>query len=385
LSIRPSRYGDLPDASAEFHPFTIAVAAGRPRRDPGSPVNVPVHFNSIFRPGDGPEYSRVENPTWTAFEDALGELEGGSAVSFASGMAAAAAIIEMLPVGGAVVAPSDCYHGIRLLLADLEARNRIVARLVDISDTRETLARCEGANLLWIESPTIPLMKVADTLVLIEEAHAMGLQVAVDNTMATPLRQRPLKQGADVSVHSVTKLLGGHSDLLMGAAVASDPELAEQLRRRRTLHGATPGLMEAFLALRGLRTLPLRVQHASENAAELARRLDRHPGVQRVRYPALAAPGTTGNGAGGHLIGGTLLSFDVAGGAAEAAAVCTATRLVVHGTSFGGVETLIDRRARWPLEDETPPSLLRLSVGCEYIEDIWRDLDQALVSAVPPG
>src|SRR6266536_3133978 len=315
-------HGDrLSDAETELHPATLAVTVGRPRHGPGAPVNVPVHLSSIFLPGNGAEYARVENPTWLAFEEALGALESGTAVSFASGMAAIAAVIEMLPTGGAGVAPSDCYHGVRLLLADLAERNRIETRLVDISDTRATLDRCVGADLLWIESPTNPLMKVADLKVLTKHAHALGVQVAVDNTLATPLLQRPLEQGADLSVHSVTKLLGGHSDLLMGAAVARDQQLAAS---------GTPG------------DLPFN--------------------------------GETG---------GTLLSFEVAGEAQEADAVCAATQLIVHGTSLGGVETLIDRRARWPLEDETPPSLLRLSVGCEYVEDLWRDIDHALAAAVP--
>jgi cystathionine gamma-synthase len=373
----------LSNAWPELHPSTLAVTAGRPRHSPGAPVNVPVHLSSIFLPGNGAEYARVENPTWLAFEHVLGALEGGTAISFASGMAAAAAVIEMLPIGGAVVAPSDCYHGFRLLLADLAERNRIETRLVDISDTRATLDRCVGAHLLWIESPTNPLMKVADINVLTKQAHALGVQVAVDNTLATPLLQRPLEQGADLSVHSVTKLLGGHSDLLMGVAIARDQGIADHLRQRRTLDGGTPGLLEAFLALRGLRTLHLRVRHACASAAELAQRLERHPGVRRVRYPRLAAPNTPGDLPFSSATGGTLLSFEVVGAAEEADAVCAATELIVHGTSLGGVETLIDRRARWPLEDETPPSLLRLSVGCEYVEDLWRDLDQALAVAVP--
>jgi cystathionine gamma-synthase len=373
-----------PPSNAEtvLHPSTLAVTAGRPVPNPGSPVNVPVHLSSIFLPGNGAEYGRVENPTWLAFEEAVGAIEGGTAVSFASGMAAVSAAIEMVPVGGVVVAPSDCYHGVRLLLGDLAQRGRIEMRLVDISDTPAALERCVGADLLWIESPTNPLMKVADLGVLTKEAHLLGIQVAVNNTLATPLLQRPLEQGADLSLHSVTKLLGGHSDLLMGVAVVRDQERTDHLRQRRTLNGGTPGLMEAFLALRGLRTLHLRVQHASASAAELARRLERHPAVQRVRYPRLAASGAALDLAFLGETGGTLLSFEVAGGAQKADAVCAATQLIVHGTSLGGVETLIDRRARWPLERETPPSLLRLSVGCEYVEDLWRDIDQALTAAV---
>jgi cystathionine gamma-synthase len=347
-------------------------------------LSVPVALSSIFRPdGAAAEYGRVGNPSWRAFEEAVGALEGGEALAFGSGMAAAAAVIETLPPGARVVAPDDCYHGVRLLLRDLESRHRLRARLVRISEARAVLAACADCELLWIESPTNPLMRIADIAELARGADEMGLLVAVDNTFATPLLQRPLELGADVVVHSVSKLLAGHSDLVMGAVVTRDEQLLEQLRTRRTLHGGIPGPMEAFLALRGLRTLALRLERSQASAAELAQRLEAHPAVSRVHYPGL--PSSQGHElASRHMDGfGSLVSFELAAGPDAADRVCRAVRLAVHATSLGGVETLIDRRARWPLEDDTPESLLRLSVGCEHVDDLWADLQQALHAATP--
>jgi cystathionine gamma-synthase len=357
----------------KLRPSTLAVVAGSGDRSPGDPIHAPVAFSSIFLPSeDGAEYGRITNPTWDAFETALGALEGGDAVAFSSGLAASSAILGLLPARPTVVAPFDCYHGFRLLLRDLESTGRLRARLLDIGDTDRVLAACMGADLLWIESPTNPLMAVADVPTLANGAREMGALVTVDNTVATPLLQRPLALGADLSVHSVTKLLGGHSDLIMGAAVASDPSRAESLRTRRALEGAIPGPMETFLALRGLRTLDVRLERARASAAELAARLTAHPAVSTVRYPREPD--------GEHGLG-TLIAFEPTGGKVAAERLCRSTRLIVHATSFGGVETLIDRRARWPLEERTPPGLLRLSVGCEHVEDLWSDLEQALALA----
>jgi cystathionine gamma-synthase len=202
--------------------------------------------------------------------------------------------------------------------------------------------------------------------------------VAVDNTFATPLCQRPLAFGADVVIHSATKFLSGHSDVVLGATVTREPELCDRLRRRRSLRGAIAGPMEAWLALRGLRTLGVRMAHASASAAELARRLDGHPTVERVRYPGLPT-GPWHERAAAQMTGfGAMVSFDVVGGAAAAEAAARATRLIVHATSLGGVETTMERRNRWPGEEDTPPGLLRLSAGCEDVEDVWEDLERAL-------
>lgn len=348
---------------------TVCVSAGR-TDGPGEPLNVQPVFASSFRAGGEYDYARNEGtPTWAALEDAVGRLEGGTATAYASGMGAAASIVDLLPPGSRVVVPSDSYTAVRHLVA---ARGHTV-ELVDITDTGATLAAAEDAALLWLESPTNPLMDVADLPTLC----AADTLVAVDNTFATPLLQQPLSLGADVVMHSGSKYLGGHADLLIGLTVAA-PDLAARLRQHRVLAGATPGGMEAFLATRGLRTLALRVRQAQESAGELARRLAQHPRVTRVRYPGL--PDDPGHQrAAAQMSGfGAMLAFEVAGGAAEADAVCAALTLINAATSLGGVESTIERRARLAGQEHVPPSLLRFSVGCEHVEDLWADLDAAI-------
>lgn len=377
---------------------TRAVHLGRPPRRPGAPVNVPLSLSSTFHQGGDLVYGREDNPTWAALEDAVGGLEGGTAVAFASGLAAVAAVVESLPVPGRVVVAGDAYNGTRSLLADVAGRGRLRLRTVDVADTAATLQSCAevatgparpsgrpgdlgAGGLLWLETPTNPLLAVADLPALVAGAHELGLDVAVDNTFATPVLQRPLEVGADVVVHSATKAIAGHSDALIGLAVTRRAEVAEQLRSRRTLHGAAPGSLEAWLALRGLRTLPLRLRRAQDSAGVLAGRLRAHPGVTTVHYPGL--PDDPGHDrAEAQMAGaGFMVSFEVAGGAEAAERVALGTRLALPATSLGGVETLIERRRRWPGEEHLPPALLRLSVGIEDVEDLWADLDQAVTGA----
>lgn len=331
---------------------------------------MPPVFASSFRSGGEHEYSRNEGtPTWEALETAIGQLEGGTATAYASGMGAAAAIVDLLPPGSRVVVPADSYTAVRHLVA---SRGHSVD-LQDITDTETTLTAVEGAAMLWLESPTNPLMDVADLPALC----AADTLVVVDNTFATPLLQQPLALGADVVMHSGSKYIGGHADLLIGLTVA-ESSLAARLREQRVLAGATPGAMEAFLATRGLRTLALRVRQAQESAGELAARLDEHPRVTRVRYPGLLGdPGH--KRAAAQMSGfGAMLSFEVAGGAPAADAVCAALRVIHAATSLGGVESTVERRAKLPGQEHVPPSLLRLSVGCEHVEDLWADLDAAI-------
>lgn len=360
-----------------MRPATRAVLGGRPER-PGDPVNPPVVLSSTFRDGGADAYGRDDNDTWRAFEAVLGDLEGGSALAFSSGMAAISAVLETLPIGATVVVGEEAYNGTRRWFADAAGRGRVGVRLVDVADTAGVVAACDGAQLVWLESPTNPCLTIADIEAIAAGAHRFGAAVAVDNTLATPLLQQPLALGADVVVHSVTKWLAGHSDLLMGAAVAADPATLEQLRSRRSLNGAIPGPLEAWLALRGLRTLPARLQRAQDTAGELARRLTGHPAVARVRYPGL--PDDPGHALAARQMEGPggIVSFDVRGGAEAADRVCAAVRVATAATSLGGVETLIERRARYEFEDRTPPGLLRVSVGQEDVEDLWEDLDQAL-------
>jgi cystathionine gamma-synthase len=336
-----------------------------------------VTFSSTFHAGGDVTYAREGNPTWSALEETLGLLEGGTALVFASGLGAMAAVLEELPVGAVVVAPADAYTGTRFSLSDAEARGRLQVRLVDIADTAAVAAACDGAALVIIESPTNPLLAVADIAAVARAAHDAGALVAVDNTFATPLLQQPLSLGADIVVHSATKFIGGHSDVLLGAAVTAAPEMAERLHLRRTIMGAIAGPMESFLVLRGLRTLPVRLGRAQESARILAERLAEHRAVTRVRYPGL--PSDPGHQrAAAQMSGfGAVLSFELPDGPA-AERVCGATDVIVHSTSLGGVETTMERRRRHPNEDLTPDGLVRMSVGCEHVDDLWVDLSQAL-------
>ncbi len=293
----------------------------------------------------------------------LGRLEGGRALTFSSGLAAADTVLDLVGLGAKVVAPQHCYNGVSMQLADLTARGRVNAVLVDVTDTDAVVAACDDAALVWMESPTNPALEVADLPAIIAAAHDAGAHVVVDNTFATPILQRPLDLDADVVVHSATKYLAGHSDVVMGAVVTRDDELYAVLKGRRDLIGAIPGPMEAWLALRGLRTLPLRVERAQANARELARRLAEHPAVSRVRYPGL----------------GGIVSIELDGGALAADLLTHKTSLWVHATSLGGVESTFERRRRWKTEPATiPDSLVRLSVGIEDVEDLWDDLVRAL-------
>ena len=324
-------------------PETVVVAASRPHGQ-GAPVSPGIELTSTYRDGGDVSYGRESNATWRDFEAAVGELEGGTAVAFASGTAATAAVLETLPIGARVSMPRTAYHGTR--------------RFVEERGPRFTVTD-ESPDLIWIETPSNPLMET----VPIEPA---SVPVVVDNTLATPLCQRPLEMGADVVVHSATKFLSGHSDLLLGVAVARSQEWVEALVERRSRHGAVPGPFEAWLALRGLRTLSVRMERASASAAELAARLSSHPAVSTVRYPGF----------------GAVLSFDVAAGGDAADAVVSRLGLVVPATSLGGVETLVERRARYEGEASVgvPPGLLRLSVGIEHVEDLCEVLDGALGS-----
>ena len=345
-----------------MRPAPPAVHVGRPPHEPDQPLNVPITMASTYVAGGEREYGRYANPSWTAFEDTLGALEGGRCLSFASGLAAVATVLDLVAAGEVVVAPRHAYNGTVMQLADLESRGRVQARLVDIADTDAVVAACEGAALLWIESPTNPAMELADIETIAAAAHEQGAQVVVDNTFATPLLQRPLDLGADLVVHSATKYLAGHSDLVMGALVTRDDALHAVLKGRRDLIGAIPGAFEAWLAVRGMRTLGVRVERAQANAVELSRRLAEHPGVREVRYP----------GFGGMV---AIVLED----AATADRLTAGTSLWVHATSLGGVESTFERRRRWKTEPKTiPEGLVRLSVGIEDLEDLWDDLAAAL-------
>jgi cystathionine gamma-synthase len=335
-----------------------------PRARTQPPLNAPITAASTYILGSERIYSRNEGSEgWEAFETMLGGLERGHAVAFSSGMAACAAVLGRLPTGAHLVLVDDCYQGV-VAIAEAGARDH-QWRVERLHATDPLwLERGAEADLLWLESPTNPLLDVADVAAICAAPRRPGARVVIDNTFATPLLQRPLELGANIVVHSATKLIGGHSDLLLGAAVTAEAGELAALRELRGRNGATPGMLECFLALRGARTLPLRLRQAQDSAQALAARLGTHAAVTRVRYPGF----------------GTIVSFELRDGAAAARA-CGATRLIRHATSLGGVETSMERRAAHPGQEHIPEGLIRLSAGCEDLEDLWRDLEAALGAA----
>jgi cystathionine gamma-synthase len=354
------------------------VAGGRPEH-PGEPLNVPPIPASNFLLGSERSYSRDGGtPTWEALEEIVGGLEGGLAVAFASGMAGAAAVFEQLAAGSLVAVAGDCYQAVVTLAERGQKLGRLEVRRVAVADTAGWIRACSEADLLWLESPSNPLLVVADLAAICAAPRKRGALLCVDNTFATPLNQRPLELGADASVQSVTKYIGGHSDLLCGVVSVRDPGLGARIRHARELGGATPGALEAYLAVRGVRTMALRLERAQASAMSLAARLAAHPAVSVTHYPGLPTHPT-------HAIArrqlrgfGAMISFEVRGGAEAADRVCSAVRLIRHATSLGGVESTMERRAKIPGQEHLPPSLLRLSVGIESAEDLWADLEQAL-------
>jgi cystathionine gamma-synthase len=372
-----------------WSPATEVVVAGRPAREPDADVSPPISLTSTYVASTDTAargYARSSNRTWSLLEEALGRLEGGEALVFASGMAAISAALELVPHGGVVVVPDGAYAVTLALLGHLAEDGRVVVRPVPVADTAAVVAALDGADLLWVESPTNPLLDVAEVGALCAAARERGVLSVVDNTFATPLLQRPLELGADVVVHAVTKFLAGHSDVLLGAAVTADAGLRERLLRQRTLRGGIAGPFETWLALRGLRTLALRLERSQASAAVLAARLAEHPAVERVRYPGLA--GDPGHArAAAQMAGfGAIVSIEVRGGAAAADRVQGGTHLWVPATSLGGVESLLERRRRQPAEPLTVPEhLVRLSVGVEDVEDLWADLAQALDATLDPA
>jgi cystathionine gamma-synthase len=342
-----------------LHPTTVAVTAGRPAGD-GATLNPPIVLASNFR--NGGEYVRSQGTeTWAALERAIGALEGGEAVSFASGMAVASAILHVFSPR-VLVLPTFSYQGVRQLAAELVSRGQLEVRFVDSTKNAEVLKAAEGADLVWLESATNPTLDQPDLPTILEVCRQRSVPTVVDATFATPLLQQPLKLGATVVMHSGTKFIGGHSDLLIGLAVTSDQEIRDRLFGARISIGATPGALEAYLALRGLRTLAIRLERSMENATDLAARLTNHARVESVRHF------------------GAMVSFIVHGGAGAADAAIERLTLVVAATSLGGVETTMERRQKYAGDAHVAPGLIRMSVGIEHVEDIWADLAQALDS-----
>ena len=358
----------------DLSPDSWAVWAGRPE-GVNEPLNTPIVAASNFT--EPSSYARSSGtPTWAAFETVLGGLEGGRAIAFSSGMAAVSAVLDLVPVGGRVVIPTDCYQGVASAVAAGVETGRWTAEELDVTDADRWIDAIKVSDLVWLETPTNPLLDIAD-LSTIAAAPRSAL-LAVDNTFATPLNQRPLLAGADISVHSVTKFLGGHSDLLMGAVAVSDAHLFDRLSGRRSIGGATPGALEAYLATRGLRTLPVRMERSQRTATLLAERLAGDGRVHGVRYPGL--PSHPGHAIAAAQLDrfGAMVSFEVVGGLDAADRTCRSVRLIHHTTSLGGVESTMERRAAVSGQEHLPAGLIRLSVGLEDSEDLWADLDRAL-------
>ena len=347
-------------------PETVAITSGRPDAEPGAGLNTGISLNSTFTAGGALGYGRFGNETWQALESTITALEEGeSTLTFSSGMAAISAVFSLLPYGAPIVASDQGYSGTMALLKKYHEQGRFDVRFVDIANTKDIFEALIGAAFLWIESPTNPGLEIAEMSVIIGEAKKRNMGVAVDNTFATPLNQLPLQLGADISMNSVTKYLSGHSDVILGSLTVKDPALHTRLQEARSLLGAIPGPFEAWLALRGIRTFPLRFRAAEGNARALVEKLKSHPAVTRVRYPGF----------------GAIISFEVAGDAAVTDRVCAASHLIANATSLGGVESTWERRRRWPAESESvPENLIRLSVGCEHVDDIWGDISSALHS-----
>jgi len=363
----------------ELHPETTAITAGRPPVGPDAPVNPSIVLSATLHAGGNIGYGRYGNQTWSALESAIGALEGGDTLAFSSGMAAINAVFSILPVGSVVVASHQGYSGVMTLLNSLHASGRLEVRFVDVANTERVLKALRGTALLWLESPTNPGLDIADLPILISAAKEFGCGVAVDNTFATPLVQQPLFLGADIVMNSVTKYLAGHSDVLMGSLSTNDSALLARLAEARIIGGAIPGPFEAWLALRGLRTFPLRFERAQANALELATRLSMHPMVAEVHYPGLPSDIYHARAKSFMKGFGAVLSFTVHGGAIEADRVCQASSIITFATSLGGIESLWERRRRWPSESPSvSESLIRFSVGCENVEDLWADVERSL-------
>lgn len=359
---------------------TWLIAGGR-TREPGQPLNVPPQLASNFYLPADRDYSRAKGTeTSDTFELLMGGLEGGHALAFASGMAAAHVILNRLPAGATLAMPVDPYHGVKGLAEEAEAQGRWNIMRLRLDDTQSWIDAALVADMLWLETPANPLMTVCDLPAICEAPRKDGTIIAVDSTFATPLVQRPLELGADVVMHSATKFIGGHSDLLAGLVISKTEELHEEFNRRRVLSGATIGAMEAFLAIRGARTLALRMEKAQANAMELAARLEASDDVAVVRFPGLATDPTHANAAKFMLGWGAMISFETVGSGERASAICNQVEIINHATSLGGIESTMERRATVSGQETIPPSLIRLSVGCEDVEDLSNDLANAFAN-----
>jgi cystathionine gamma-synthase len=376
---------------------TLAIHAGQQPDPNNGAVMTPIYQTSTYKqdgvgkPRQGYEYSRTKNPTRLALEECLAALEGGShALAFASGLAATTTVLQMLQSGDHVLAGNDVYGGTYRLFDKAFRPFGLDFTIVDTTDPENVAeALTPQTRLVWLETPTNPLLNVTDLRAVAEAVHAHPAHplLAVDNTFATPYNQRPLDLGADLVVHSTTKYLGGHSDVVGGAVIVKEPALFEKLAYLQNAAGAVPGPMDCFLVLRGIKTLPVRMERHAQNAARIAEYLVAHPKVASVLYPFHASHPQYGIARNQMKSGGGMVSFVMQAGAAAAIKVAEHTHLFTLAESLGGVESLIEVPAAMthlstqgsPMEVD--PGLVRLSVGIENIEDLLEDLEGALAQA----
>jgi len=366
---------------------TIAVHAGHAVDPTTGAVSAPIQLSTTFeRNPDGTYasgyvYSRSNNPNRQALEQAVAALEGGvAAAAFGSGVAAAAGVLQALKPGDHVIAADQAYHGITKLLREVMMPWGLEVSFIDLTDLGAVRAALrENTRLVWVETPSNPLLKITDIAAVAELAHTRGAVCVCDNAWA-PVLQRPLEHGADFVVHSTTKYIGGHCDLTGGIVVArEDSELFQRIRLIQATTGGVPAPFDCWLALRGVRTLPWRMRAHSESAMRVAEFLTQHPAVERVRYPGLPADPSHELAKRQMSAFSGMMSFDVKGGREAAMRVAAKTKIFIRATSLGGVESLIEHRASIAGEDpRTPQGLLRLSVGLENAEDLIEDLAQAL-------
>jgi len=371
-----------------MHLETLAVHAGLQVDEATGAVTPPIHLSTTYeRAADGTfpsgfSYTRSNNPTRQSLEQALAVLEGGAiAAAFSSGQAATFAIFQTLRPGDHVIAPEDAYYGTADLLLDHFAKWGVESSFVDMADIGAVRAAMRPATrLVWIETPSNPLIRISDIAAIVEAAHAAGARVACDNTWATPALQRPLDLGADLVMHSTTKYLGGHSDILGGAVIVREnDDWFARVKSVQVVGGAVPSPFECWLVLRGIRTLPYRMRGHSANALAIAQFLSAHPAIEQVCYPGLESNAGHAIAARQMALPGGMLSFMVRGGRDEAMALTLRLKLFTRATSLGGPETLIEHRAsvEGP-RTRTPENLLRVSVGLEHADDLIADLRQGL-------
>lgn len=365
---------------------TLAVHAGRGVDPATGAVELPIHLSTTFeRAGDGSlpagfSYTRSGNPTRVALESCLSALEGGAAAAaFSSGLAAAHAVFQTLEPGAHVIC-TDGYYGTGKLLTEVFGRWGVESTMLDTSDSSAVAdAMRPATRLLWIETPTNPRLQVTDIGALSALARSSGALLVCDNTVGTPMLQRPLELGAHMVMHSTTKYLSGHSDVLGGAVVTAEKdELFDRIQSIQWLAGGVPSPFDCWLALRGIKTLPYRVRAQSENALSIALELEGHPKIERVNYPGLPSHPSHALAVRQMRMFGGLLSIQVRGGREEALSVASRVELFTRATSLGGTESLIEHRASIEDPSTSPENLLRLSIGLEHPDDLIADLHQAL-------